>query len=54
MLWLKNIFNSNTKAKEYVCNCDCGKKYKVITNIYDNSNSGQASCDCGKCKTVIN
>lgn len=42
------------KGNKYWFDCDCGKKYSVSTNVYDNSNSGCGSCDCGKCRSYVN
>ena len=35
------------KGNKHVFKCDCGKDIIVMTNIYDNSNSGMGSCKCG-------
>jgi hypothetical protein len=35
------------KGNKHEFNCNCGKKIIVMTNIYDNSNSGKGSCECG-------
>jgi hypothetical protein len=35
------------KGNKHVFKCTCGKDITVMTNIYDNSNSGMGSCKCG-------
>lgn len=35
------------KGKKHEFNCKCGEKIIIMTNIYDNSNSGMGHCDCG-------
>lgn len=35
------------KGNKYTFKCDCGKEIIVMTNVYDNSNSGKGSCECG-------
>ncbi len=42
------------QGKCRVIDCSCGKTYEVWTNIYDKSDSGCGSCECGKCRTYIN
>ncbi len=42
------------RGKCRVIDCSCGKTYEVCTNIYDNSDSGCGSCECGICRTYIN
>lgn len=42
------------KGKVRWFDCECGKKFSVTTNIYDNSDSGCGSCECGKSRVYIN
>ncbi len=47
-------FFAKKRGKCRVIDCSCGKTYEVCTNIYDNSDSGCGSCECGICRTYIN
>lgn len=35
------------EQKMYEKKCQCGKTLTVWVNLYDNSNSGMTTCDCG-------
>lgn len=35
------------KGDKNVFKCNCGKEIIVMTNIYDKSNSGMGTCECG-------
>ena len=49
---LKNKLKKKGKIRFF--NCGCGKEFTVTTNVYDNSDSGCGSCECGKEKIYIN
>lgn len=36
------------EGKTHWFDCKCGRKYKVVTNVYDRTNSGLGSCECGQ------
>ena len=52
ILFLMHNFKKKPTIREY--SCSCGKKFKVYTNVYDNSDSGQGECECGECRVIIN
>ena len=37
----------STNGNKHIFKCTCGKEIIVMTNVYDNSNSGKGSCECG-------
>ena len=43
--WYPNI-KINPPNKTSI-KCNCGKQIIVMTNIYDKSNSGMGTCECG-------
>lgn len=50
--YTRRLFKNKSKTRVY--ECTCGKEFKVHTNVYDTSDSGQGSCDCGECRVIIN
>lgn len=48
------VLSLRKKGKTRFFDCECGKKFSVTTNVYDNSDSGCGSCECGKSRVYIN